>query len=232
MAKRRVSKNAIRVDFDSALEEHLPDDVAEQDAMIAIAHAAWGRGDDFEFSFDDGMVSANQLVERCALKPFVEVVRECNERAKQDGGFSPGDWAIGYGEIYRVLMRREITSLAMPRTDDFEVLLEKLNGEYFGFSAENEIEKIADTSAEALARLVEEEEITVDEALYVYLRKHGLHVAIDLLTRLAKAAIDLASKQNFDAVVDLPRKPTVAQVIEVLHLKPFLAGNQTKNDAS
>lgn len=222
MAKRGISKNAIRMDFDSALEEHLPDDVAEQDAMIAIAHAAWGRGDDIQIAIGDRMISGNQLVERCALKPFVDVVRACNERAKADGGFSPGDLAIGYGEIYRVLMRREITPLAMPRTDDYEVLLEKLNGAYFGFSAENEIERIADTSAEALAKLVEEEEIQLDEALYVYLRKHALHVAIDLLTKLAKVAIDHANANNLDTVVQIPKWPTAAQVVEVLNLKPFL----------
>jgi hypothetical protein len=110
----------------------------------------------------------------------------------------------------------------MPRTDDYEVLLEKLNGAYFGFSAENEIERIADTSAEALAKLVEEEEIQLDEALYVYLRKHALHVAIDLLTKLAKVAIDHANANNLDTVVQIPKWPTAAQVVEVLNLKPFL----------
>ena len=47
------------------------------------------------------------------------------------------------GEIYRVVRRREVTPLAMLRTCDFEVKLESLNGEVFGYVAENEVEKIS-----------------------------------------------------------------------------------------
>lgn len=66
MAKQRTTKIAIRENYDSALEEHLPDDI--EDAMLAIAYVASGKEGDFKFPQGDEMLSASQLVERCSLR--------------------------------------------------------------------------------------------------------------------------------------------------------------------
>jgi hypothetical protein len=181
MGKQRLSKAAIRVNFDAALEDHLPDlECGFEDAMLAIAHVASGRGQDqdIDLRLGDDMISANEMVKVLKLNPFVDVVRECNQRATLEGGFSPGDVAIGEGRLYRILMRREVTQLAMPRTDHHEVLLETMSGEYSGFVAENELQNLSNTNADALtkllAKMVQKEEIELRDALVFYINTHQL----------------------------------------------------------
>ena len=233
MGKQRLSKAAIRVNFDTVLEDHLPDlEFDFEDAMLAIAHAASGNGEEVDLRLGDDMISANQMVEVLKLKPFVDVVRDCNQRAKQEGGFSPGDIAIGEGRLYRTLMRREVTQLAMPRTDNHEVLLETMSGEYSGFVAENELQNLSNTNAEALAKIlakmVQKEEIALRDALEFYIKAHHLTKGVSLLVGLAQAAIAEADMDNLDAFVDLPQKPTVSQTVKALNLKPFLTFKRKK----
>ena len=57
MGKQRLSKAAIRMNFDAALEDHLPDLECDfEDAMLAIAHAASGRGQDIDLRLGDDMI--------------------------------------------------------------------------------------------------------------------------------------------------------------------------------
>ena len=233
MGKQRLSKAAIRVNFDTVLEDHLPDlEFDFEDAMLAIAHAASGNGEEVDLRLGDDMISANQMVEVLKLKPFVDVVRDCNQRAKQEGGFSPGDIAIGEGRLYRILMRREVTQLAMPRTDNHEVLLETMSGEYSGFVAENELQNLSNTNADGLAKIlakmVHKQEIELRDALVCYINTHHLKKGVSLLVGLAQAAIAEANLDHVEAVVDLPQKPTVAQTVDALNLKPFLTVKRKK----
>lgn len=228
MGKQRLSKAAIRVNFDAALEHHLPDLECDfEDAILAIAHAASGRGQEIDLRLGDDMISANEMVKVLKLNLFVDVVRECNQRAPQEGGLSPGDIAIGEGRLYRILMRREVTQLAIPRTDNYEVLLENMSGEYSGFVAENELQNLSNTNADGLAKIlakmVHKQEIELKDALVIYINSHHLKKGVSLLVGLAQAAIAEANLDHFDAVVDLPQKPTVAQTVDALNLKPFLS---------
>jgi hypothetical protein len=51
---------------------------------------------------------------------------------------------------------------------------------------------------------------------------------VSLLVGLAQAAIAEANLDHVDAVVDLPQKPTVAQTVDALNLKPFLSLKRKK----
>ena len=113
--------------------------------MFAIAYAAWGREDDVEFDLPNGVISAEQLVERLNLKPFVDVVRTMQSRCgptRRDFAWRLCDWLHGGLPHSHA---REVTAFAMLRTADYEILLETLDGEYFGFVGEGEVEKLTDT---------------------------------------------------------------------------------------
>lgn len=233
MKNKRLSKALIRQNFDAALEERLPDlEFDFEDAMLAIAHTAAGKGEEVDLRLGDDMLSANQMVEVLKLKPFVAVVRECNEKAKQDGGFSPGDVAIGKGRLYRILMRREVTQLAMPRTDNYEVLLESLSGEYSGFIGETKLKNLAHTNADVLAKIlakmVRKEELELSDALNFYIKKHHKNKGTNLLVGLAQVAIAQANMGQLDGKVDLLQRPTVSQTVDALGLKPFLSASRRK----
>jgi hypothetical protein len=221
MAKQRISKRAIRQNFGAALEQCLPEGGPSlEEATLAIAYVAWGQGNDHSFNGDK---SASQIVQEYQLKPFVEVVRQCNLEAPDQGGISPGDWVIGHGKVFRSLMRREVTIFAMPRFANQEVLLETLEGEYFGFAGEDEVEKLTDTTSHALAEKVREGELEFDQAVRLYLQEHCSHVGNDLLGTMAQIAINQCKSGQADAVVDLPTSLTSARVVELLNLKPFVA---------
>lgn len=235
MGKRRPSNEAITVNFDAVLEDHLPEvGIDFEDAMLAIALTASDRGKNREFLLNDEWRSANQIVSALKLEPFVDVVRDCNDWAsRKKGGFSPGEFVTHEtGGLFRILMCRGVTQFAMPRTDNCEVLLETMSGEYWGFAAENELTNLSKMTADALskflAKMVKTEEISIKDALACYLETHHLKTCVSLTVALAQAAIAEAILDHFDAVVDLPKKGTVAQAVEALNLKPFLSVKRKK----
>ena len=210
-------ENDIRSDFDAALEDWLPvdADVPDEDALLAIAYSAWGRVNPM------GDTTSVSVIEKFRLQPFVNVARHWNQAGAEFNGIVPGDWVIAEGEVFRALMQREVTVLTMPRTAEFEVLLEKLDGTFFGFVADNEIEKLEETTAEYLAQKVSDEELGFDQALRLYLQEHRSGIGVHILMMLARVAIDQSHLGNEDLKVDLPKQLTVSQIIEALGLGPF-----------
>lgn len=51
-----------------------------------------------------------------------------------------GDLVSYEGQTYRVLKRRTVTGFAMPSYDDYELLLETLDGHEYGFVGESDVE--------------------------------------------------------------------------------------------
>ena len=112
----------------------------------------------------------------------------------------------------------------MPRTAELEVLLEKLNGSFFGFVADNELDqvRIRDVSADQLSRLVRNGLLNEKQALQVYLASMQSRHGIDFLMKLAVAALEKI-RNGDNSHVDFHHDFAASKIIESLNLEPFLS---------
>lgn len=122
-------------------------------------------GDDFEDSLDDvfrilgffnigdrnrsvvvGGVSENveKFVTRHGLQPFVRLLNDL-----EGSEFFVGEVVTYGGSACRVLGRRAVSPFAMPRYDDFELLLESLESKTVGFVGEGVVEPVETDEASA-----------------------------------------------------------------------------------
>lgn len=216
---KKPLKRAIRVNFDAALENHLPEDgVAHDTALLAIGHAAL---DEMDLAFD-GMTVA-EIVEGFDLQPFVEMARKYHRDAAKQGGVPAGVAVICHGRIFRTAMRRLVTALAECRTADYELLLEDMDGEFFGFVAESEVERLTDFTAENLAKLVGAEELDFEQALKFLLIQRDEELTIELFMA-CELAISWANMGKPETRLELPGngKMTAAEIIRQFGLEPFI----------
>lgn len=144
MVKRRSAKWLARAVLrgewtcDSALEEHLHENYRGPLAVLphskvhralCFANMGWR---DRVLELSDGPLSVAEVIEEYGLEPFLPLY----DRLEQ-ASIRRGDLVTYDGEDYRVVGRREVWPYAAPRTDDFELFLEKEDGSGFTFVGES-----------------------------------------------------------------------------------------------
>jgi hypothetical protein len=152
MPRRRSAKTLVtairegREDFDSALEHHVNENYAGplgvpslKTVHVALCHASIGEGDK-PIELADGCMTAAQVIEEFGLHLFVPLVNDRNGQVT----CAVGGTVRFYGQICRVIGRREVTMLAMPREDDFELFLESPEGKPMYFVGESMVASVTD----------------------------------------------------------------------------------------
>jgi hypothetical protein len=147
MTRRRSAKTLVREhDFDTALAYHLnenyagPLDVPSLTTVhAALCYASIGEGDKL-LDLDGKPMTAAQVVEEFGLGPFVPLM---NDRSGEIS-YPVGGQVKYYGDVCRVIGRRSVTILAMPREDDFELFIESATGEPMYFVGESMVRLLTD----------------------------------------------------------------------------------------
>lgn len=147
MPRRRSAKTLVREqDFDTALACHLnenyegPLDVPSLKTVhVALCYASIDE-ENKVVDFDDDRMTAAQVVEEFRLHPFVPLMNDHSGKIT----YSVGGKVRFYGQVCRVIGRREVTMLAMPREDDFELFLESPEGKPMYFVGESMVASVTD----------------------------------------------------------------------------------------
>ena len=136
-----------RQDFDAALEWHLNDNCQAaldcESAQVILCYAVMGRWDE-PFDLDDREMTVAEIIEEFRLRPFVKLF----EGEGQDE-IALDDLVEAMGETYRVIGIRQVTPFAMPRCDEWEVMLETLDGEPLHLAGLSEVTKLSERDASA-----------------------------------------------------------------------------------
>ncbi len=144
MVKRRSAKWLVKAVLegewtcDSALEEHLHENYhgplailgySKMNCALCYANMGWR---DRVLELRDGPMSVAEIIEEYGLEPFLPLYNR-----QEESDIRQGDLVTYDGEVYRVVGRREVWPYAAPRTDDFELFLEKEDGSGFTFVGES-----------------------------------------------------------------------------------------------
>lgn len=137
MKDTQALTNAVRsgeLSFETALEEALGD---FEDSVLRIL-GKFNLGDRDRIVKVGGVPeNVEEFVARHGLQPFVALLD-----AKEDSEFSIGS-VVSYGGVAcRVIGRRAVSPFAMPRYDDYELLIESLESGTVGFVGESEVEPV------------------------------------------------------------------------------------------
>lgn len=135
-----------RMTLEAALEEHLDGKTDEPEETV-IRYLAY-----FNMGFSGRVVDLNdraltvaEVVRELDLAPFLPLLDRT-----EDFKFPLGELVIYEGETFQVIGRRAVSAFAAPRFGDFELLIESLTGNRFGFVCEDEVEPVeADEDDEA-----------------------------------------------------------------------------------
>jgi hypothetical protein len=144
MAKRRSAKWLVKAVLegewtcDSALEEHLHENYRGSLAILpyskvhralCFANMGWW---DRVLELQDGPMTVAEVIEEFGLKPFLPLYDR-----QEEASIRRGDLVTYDGDVYRVVGRREVWPYSAPRTDDFELFLEREDGSGFTFVGES-----------------------------------------------------------------------------------------------
>ena len=130
--------------FDEALEEFLEEKYDGPLELVYKAIAYWNMGwHDRELDLDDGPLTVAEFVKEFGLEPFLPLLDRHEELE-----YSLGDIVIYAGLSYQVIGRREVSPLAVPRFDNWELLIEALDGSVSDFVGENDVEPLEEDEAE------------------------------------------------------------------------------------
>ena len=132
-----------RLTFDAALEEHLDDklDAPMKTAyrIMGYANMGWaGR----VLNVNNRSSTVAELVKELDLTPFLPLLDRHEEFL-----YSLGDIVVYEGQAYQVIGRREVSPFAAPRFDDWELLIEALDGSMCVFVGEGHVEGLDDDEA-------------------------------------------------------------------------------------
>jgi hypothetical protein len=144
MVKRRSAKWLVKAVLqgewtcDSALEEHLNENYqgalslpaySKLNRTLCYANMGWW---DRVLELRDGPMTVAEIIKEFGLKPFLPLYAR-----QENATVRLGDVVKYDGEDYRVIGRREVWPFAAPRCDDFELFLEKEDGDGFTFVGES-----------------------------------------------------------------------------------------------
>lgn len=131
--------------LEAALEEHLDGkyDGPEEDVIRTLAHHNMGFHNRL-VDPDEGKQTVAEFVRQFDLAPFLPLLDRHEESLH-----SLGDIVIYEGQSYQVIGRREVSPLAAPRFDDWELLIEALDGSTSEFVGEGHVEALDDENSSA-----------------------------------------------------------------------------------
>jgi len=130
--------------FDDALEELLEDKLDGELDLVYKAIAYWNMGwRDRELDLDDSPLTVAEFVKEFGLEAFLPLLDRHEELE-----FSLGDIVIYAGQSHQVIGRREVSPLAVPRFDNWELLIEALDGRVSDFVGENDVEPLEEDATE------------------------------------------------------------------------------------
>ncbi len=122
--------------LEAALEEHLDGehDVSEEDAvrLLAYANMGWGAR---AVGPDGGTRTVDEFVRLFDLKAFLPLLDD-----QRDSDHPLGSLVSYGGDAAQVIGRRAGSPFVTPRYDDYELLIEMLEGGTVGFVGEGEVE--------------------------------------------------------------------------------------------
>ncbi len=124
--------------LDAALEQQLDDDDDDADMEsihVALCYANLGQLD--RVVDLPGEPTVAQFIEQFGLGPFVPMLNDQEPDQHGEIRYHLGTMVDFYGDVCRVIGRRRVTILAMPREDDFEVFLESQDGNPMYFVGES-----------------------------------------------------------------------------------------------
>ncbi len=124
--------------LEAALEEHLDGktDEPEENVIRTLAHHNMG-WQDRTVDLDDRTLTVAEFVRELDLAPFLPLLDRT-----EDFKFPLGDLVTYEDEAFMVIGRRAVTAFAAPRFGDFELLIEAMTGNRFGFVSEAEVEPV------------------------------------------------------------------------------------------
>ncbi len=128
--------------FDSALEDHLDQyrgalEIPDPEIIqVALCYANLGRTKE-TIDLSDGPLTVARVVEEFCLGPFAPLLDDKEPDHQNEIRYPLGTLVDFSGEVCRVIGRRRVTILAMPREDEFEVFLESLEGKPMYFVGES-----------------------------------------------------------------------------------------------
>ena len=131
--------------LDAALEKQLDDDADMEAVHAALCYANLGQLDRAIELPGDPTVA--QVIDQFDLEQFAPLMNDQEPNRNGEIRYPLGTLVEFYGDVCRVIGRRKVTILAMPREDDFEVFLESQDGKpmYFvGVSMVGPVEEDAD----------------------------------------------------------------------------------------
>lgn len=149
MAKRRSAKSLVKavlhewMDGDEAIRRHLDDNYRGrlEPPSLEVAHAALGHFNlgrlDRVLNLPDGPMPVAEVVAEFGLGPFAPLLDDKEPDRQGEIRHPVGSLVDFWGEVCRVIGRRRATIHAMPREDEFEVFLEKLDGTPLYFVGES-----------------------------------------------------------------------------------------------
>lgn len=131
--------------LEAALEEHLggKTDEPEESVIRTLAHHNMG-WQERTVDLGDRSVTVAEFVRELGLAPFLPLLDRHEESL-----YSLGDIVIYEGQSNQVIGRREVSPLAAPRFDDWELLIEALDGSTSEFVGEGHVEALDDENSSA-----------------------------------------------------------------------------------
>ena len=136
-------------DCDSALEKHLHENYrgaleipSFPDVLLALCcfNMGWLNR---VLDLRDGTMDVAEIIREFDLEPFLPLFDR-----HDDAVFKKGDvvhWGMeSWGQVCRVIGRRQVTQFALPRVGDWELFIESLDGESLGFVDESEVNLVGD----------------------------------------------------------------------------------------
>ena len=124
--------------LDAALEQQLDDDGDDADMESIHAALCYANLGQLDRVVDlPGEPTVAQVIEQFSLGPFVPMLNDQEPDRHGEIRYPVGTLVDFYGDVCRVIGRRKVTILAMPRGDDFEVFLESQDGNPMYFVGES-----------------------------------------------------------------------------------------------
>jgi len=122
------------MDCDGAIDQHLDENYrgrletpSLEMAQAALCYANRGQLDRV-LDLPNGPLTVAQVIKEFGLGPFAHLLDDKEPGRYQEVRYPAGTLVTFWKNTCRVIGRRQVTMLAMPRDDDFEVYLESLDG--------------------------------------------------------------------------------------------------------
>lgn len=206
-------------DLDVAIEHHLHDVYQGEMSLPSIpkVHQAiclFNSGErDRRLNLPDGPMAVAKIVEEFGLTPFLSQIDQF-----EGAEVNKGDLVLYQRQVCRVLGRREVTPLAVLRTDEFEVYVETLDQKNAGFVSPSVAYPIT------LADAWKEGFLPLQTAIESHLKKNGQGPVHGMLMRSWDFVIGFANLglMNTLVQVDDDFEMSVQEIVERYHLEEFL----------